>query len=155
MPTSAARALALAIALAALLPTAALAGDAPVIQVLSNRADLISGDDALVAVALPDGADPSAVKMRLNGDDVTSAFALRANGRYEGLVTGLAIGDNTLQAVVPGAGQDTATIVDHANGGPVVAGPQVQPWVCQAGAKDAKCNQPATYAYTYKSSTTG
>jgi hypothetical protein len=155
MSILAARATVLALALAALLPAAALAGDAPVIQVLSNRADLISGGDALVAVALPDGADPGAVKMRLNGDDITSAFALRANGRYEGLVTGLAVGDNTLQAVVPGAGQDTATIVDHANGGPVVAGPQVLPWVCQAGAKDAKCNQPATYAYTYKSSTTG
>src|SRR4051794_31697156 len=100
----------LALAVAAIAPAAAFAGDGPQIQVLSNRADVISGGDALVAVALPDGADPSAVQMTLNGDDVTSEFALRPNGQYEGLLTGLQIGDNTLHAVVPGAGQDSATI---------------------------------------------
>src|SRR3954453_6072253 len=142
---------ALTLAVAALAPAAAYAADGPQIQVLSNRADLISGGDALVAVAAPPG---SAVTVTLNGQDVTDQFGWRPNGECEGLVTALAIGDNTLQATTAD-GSDTATIVDHANGGPVVSGPQIQPWVCQSSAKDAKCNQPATYAYTYKSSTTG
>ena len=59
------------------------------ITVLSNRADLISGGDALVAIDLGN-ADASAVKVTLNGKDITNAFAVRENGQYEGLVTGLA-----------------------------------------------------------------
>jgi hypothetical protein len=35
------------------------------IEVVSNRADLISGGDALVALALPASADPADVRLRL------------------------------------------------------------------------------------------
>jgi len=129
--------------------------DGPQIQVLSNRADLISGGDALVAVALPAGTDPSAVTMSLNGSDVTSEFAERANGEYEGLLTGLDVGANTLTATLPGGATDSVTITDHANGGPVFSGPQVQPWVCASGTQAPKCDAAPTYAYQYKSSTTG
>src|SRR4051794_31237315 len=120
--------------------------DGPSIQVLSNRADLVSGGDALVGVALPDGTDPSAVQMALNGGDVTSEFAQRADGSYEGLVTGLDVGANTLTATLPDGSTDSVTITDHANGGPVFSGPQVQPWVCQNGSKEAKCDAAPTYA---------
>src|SRR3954452_2185925 len=71
------------------------------IDVLSNRADLISAGDALVAVAYPDGTDPAAIHVSLGGSDITNEFAMRENGRYEGLVTGLALGANTLKAVLP------------------------------------------------------
>ncbi|HWY23596.1 MAG TPA: DUF6351 family protein, partial [Nevskia sp.] len=57
---------------------------ASAIKVLSNRADLLSGGDALVEVVLPAGASASDVHVQLNGQDVTQAFALRANGRYLG-----------------------------------------------------------------------
>jgi Tannase-like family of unknown function (DUF6351) len=114
------------------------------IEVLSNRADLISGGDALVAV------DPANAKVSLNGRDITSDFALRPNGRYEGLVTGLVNGSNTLSG-----GGATVTILNHPIGGPVIAGPQVQPWVCQNGSQDPQCNAPTTYTYEYKSSLTG
>ena len=120
------------------------------IEVLSNRADLISGGDALVAVDFPSGADPSKVKVLLGTRDVTPEFALRPNGRYEGLVTGLALGSNTLSAA--GA---KATIVNHPIGGPVIAGPQVKPWVCQNGSADPQCNAPTSFSYEYKSSVTG
>jgi len=40
------------------------------IKVLSNRADLISGGDALVEVVLPPGADPRAVCLDVDGRDV-------------------------------------------------------------------------------------
>lgn len=119
------------------------------IEVLSNRADLISGGQALVTVHLPAGADPALTRVALNGNDITAAFAVRANGRYEGLVAGLVDGSNQLTATMPGA-QGSLVVTNHPIGGPVFAGPQVQPWVCQAGAKDKQCNAPTTFAYQYK-----
>ena len=62
------------------------------LEVLSNRADLISGGDALVAARLAGGADPATLRVDLDGVDVTGAFALRPSGRFEGLVTGLKVG---------------------------------------------------------------
>jgi uncharacterized tannase-like protein DUF6351 len=136
--------LVLAIAVASVALTSAAAASAAQINVLSNRADLISGGDALVAVT------PANAKVTLNGADITSEFANRANGRYEGLVTGLKLGSNTLSAA--GA---KATIVNHPIGGPVIAGPQIKPWICQNGSADPQCNAPTTYSYQYKSSLTG
>lgn len=126
-------------------------GEGSAIKLLSNRADLLSGDDALVEVLLPAGTDAAAVKMTLNGRDVSSQFARRDNGRYMGLLTGLALGSNTLKASYPG-GPSSYTLLNHPNGGPLFAGPQVQPWVCgNAAAVDAQCNQPAEYHFLYKS----
>ena len=59
-------------------------GGLPELNVLSNRADLISGGDALVQVVLPGRVDPSTVRVMLNGRDVTSAFAVRAGGAFRG-----------------------------------------------------------------------
>jgi hypothetical protein len=134
----------------------AQAGKGLSVQVISNRADLISGGDALVSVGLPPGTDPASVKVTLGGNDVSSQFAMRPNQAYEGLLTGLQLGTNVVKAEAPGGLGGQATIRDHANGGPVFAGPQVQPWVCQnAGAVDSQCNAPTTYSYQYKSSISG
>jgi hypothetical protein len=127
------------------------------IDILSNRADLISGGNALVQIATE---DPSAVHVALNGEDVTSAFALRPNGQFAGLVTGLRDGPNELTATSPSGGA-RITITNHPKGGPVFAGPQVQPWFCTTQdnglgpAEDAQCNAPTTYRLVYKSSVTG
>src|SRR4051794_4090081 len=88
--------LVLALSLFAAAP--AEAAKAPKIKVLSNRADLISSGDALVAINLPPGVRASRVRVRLNGQPVTSLFAKRENGRFEGLVTGLRDGRNRLTA---------------------------------------------------------
>ncbi|MGH3734111.1 MAG: DUF6351 family protein [Micromonosporaceae bacterium] len=120
------------------------------ISVLSNRADLVSAGDVLVAIALPDGVRPSKVRVSAGSRDVTGAFAVRENGRYEGLVTGLPLGRVTLRATA-GGHSDQVTLTNHRNGGPVFSGPQVQPWKCQPGAVDALCNQPPSYTLRYKS----
>jgi hypothetical protein len=125
------------------------------IEVLSNRADLISAGDALVRVNLPDGTDPAKVTVTDDGRDVTDAFALRPNGHFEGLVTGLDVGENHLVAKGPAGRTDRLTIVNHPNGGPVFSGPQIQPWQCQSGAVDAQCNQPAAYRFLYKRTSGG
>ena len=106
------------------------------IAVLSTRADLVSGGEALVQVVLPAGTGPSATRIDLNGGDVTSKFAVRANGQLEGLVTGLVNGPNLLTARLPGGYGAYLTIINHPIGGPAFAGPQIQPWLCQTGASD-------------------
>ncbi|HEX4563416.1 MAG TPA: DUF6351 family protein [Solirubrobacteraceae bacterium] len=126
------------------------------IHVLSNRSDAISGGDSLVSVSLPKGVNPASVKVKLGSTNVTSEFALRPNGSYEGVLTGLAVGANTLTAEALGQTSGKATIVNHAIGGPVLSGPQVQPWVCKnAHPTDAKCDEAPTYAYEYKNVATG
>src|SRR4051812_39368565 len=134
-------------------PSALAAPTPPSIQVISNRADLISAGDALVAIGLPAGADSA--RVTLGSRDVSGAFARRPNGRYEGLVTGLALGGNVLTPRPRSGASANVTIVNHPNGGPVFSGPQVSPWRCQGTATDAQCNEPVSYSYQYKSSLTG
>jgi len=131
-------------------PVAAAPVDALQIRVLSNRADLVSGGDALIAIGLPAGIDPSQVRVWLGNRDVTDAFAPRPDGRFAGLVTGLPLGRSVLRASGDGA-SDELVITNHPNGGPVFSGPHVQPWQCQSGARDAQCNQPPEYSFRYKS----
>ena len=152
----------------------------PTIQVLSNRADLISGGDALVQINLPQGVNPDlGVKVALNGALINSAFAVRPNGRYMGLVSGLNNGDNLL-TVRTTQGNAKITITNHPIGGPVFAGAQLQPWICatmvaqtvtvvgnpgstpptatattrasglNSDPLDAQCDTPPTYTYYYQ-----
>src|SRR5439155_15739170 len=87
---------------------AAVSAAPPEIVVLSNRADLISGGDALVEIKVPTWISAAkGVKVDVDGVNVNGAFAVRADGRYYGLVTGLKNGANVLRAMIPGG---TATI---------------------------------------------
>jgi uncharacterized tannase-like protein DUF6351 len=149
------RSLVAAVAVLLVAPAAASAAPALSIDVISNRADLISAGDALVAIDVPDGVDPASVTVTEDGRDVTDAFAQRPNGRFEGRVTGLDVGANELRASAPAADPAAITIANHPNGGPVLSGPQIQPWVCTNGSPDPQCDQPATYRYEYKSSLDG
>jgi hypothetical protein len=127
------------------------AGGALRIEVLSNRSDLVSGGDALVEVVLPRRVDPREVTVLLDGEDVSDRFRERPDGRYYGLVTGLEEGGNRLRATAPGVDADRARVVNHANGGPVFSGPQLDHYRCQETAVDAQCNEPAAYRLFYRS----
>ena len=160
--------------------SAPAAAAAPEIVVLSNRADLISGGDALVQINLPPAVNPAlGVKVALNGTLINSMFAVRPNGRYQGLVTGLNNGDNLLTATTP-QGRAKITINNHPIGGPVFSGGQLQPWICattvaqtvtvignsgstpptatattrvsglNSDPVDAQCDTPPTYSYYYQ-----
>jgi hypothetical protein len=150
------RAVGVAMLAALVFASSAEAAQAPEIKVLSNRADLISWGDALVAVKLPKGAAPSDVTVSVGKRDVTDAFAVRRDGRYEGLVRGLRLGPNVLTARVKGHDAARIVITNHRSGGPVFSGPLVQPWVCQDGASNKKtCDQTPQIEYMYKSSADG
>jgi hypothetical protein len=129
------------------------------LDVLSNRADLVSGGDALVEVTGFDPGEAAGIGVQLNGADVTGQFAVRAGGRFLGLLTGLRDGPNVLTAAVGRDNRDGARldITNHPIGGPVFAGPQVQPWDCDLHSQDtglgaptdAQCNTPAVFRLVY------
>jgi hypothetical protein len=134
-------------------------GGLPAIKVLSNQANLVSGGDALVQVVLPARVDPSTVRVSVDGRDVTAAFAVRADGRYLGVVTGLANGANDVMASMRNGPTVHLTVTSHPGGGPVFAGPQVQPWICESvsgfpAPTDAQCNAPASVSYVYMDAAT-
>src|SRR5687768_12370277 len=159
-------------AVIALTPTVAAAAPGPAASssrklqmlVLSNRADLISGGNALVEAQLPPGADASRLRVLLATDhgqrNVSEAFARRANGRILGLLERLPIGRSHLIAAIAGTshGNDATriTITNHPNGGPVFSGPQVAPWVCTTQtnglgpAQDPQCNAPPSHQFFYR-----
>jgi hypothetical protein len=129
----------------------ASAAGVPSIRVLSNRADILSGGDALVQVVPPGGADASKLTVAVDGGDVSKAFAVRADGRYLGLLTGLGNGDHVVTAASPGGGRGARLkITNHPIGGPVIAGPQIKPWGCFAGSLDDQCNRPVQYDFYYR-----
>lgn len=129
---------------------AAKAGTKTTITVLSNRADLVSGGDALVRVDLPARVGKGKVKLTVGTRNVTRQFH-RQGLRLEGLLTGLKPGRNVLTARLKDGSGARLTIHDHPIGGPVFAGPQPQPRACQKGAVDAQCNEPTRFNYVYKS----
>jgi hypothetical protein len=193
-------AFAAALALTALTPLAALADgarqgahddnddehdDGPsnkafAIRTLSNRADLISGGDALVEVQVPRSVPMNKVKLTLNGVDVGSAFVADAAARtLRGVLKGLTVGNNQVVARStenrherPSA---SLTITNHPRGGPVLLATQTQPWICatptpvaavgntpasnasglSTTAVDAQCNIATEYKLFYRSTTPG
>jgi hypothetical protein len=105
------------------------------IRTLSNRADLVSDGDVLVEVQVPKTVPMDKVTLSLNGSDVGSAFVADPAARtFRGLVTGLALGANSLVADSNGQGNGrpwaSLTITNHPRGGPILSGPQVTPFYC-------------------------
>ncbi|MDX1803872.1 MAG: DUF6351 family protein [Alcanivorax sp.] len=130
-------------------PTQKVRGDGE-IRVLSNRADLISGGDALVEVVAADPANLKGAQVKLGTTEVTGMLTPTDAGTLKGLLSGLALGDNTLTVTLADHSVLQRHIINHPNGGPVFSGPQVQPWHCNnAQAVDAQCNQPPNYSFKY------
>ena len=127
------------------------ASDNVAIKVLSNRADVISGGDALVQVVRPADAKGEPVTVKVGDRDVTAKFG----DDGVGLIDGLANGPNVVTATLGDGRGARITITNHPIGGPVFAGAQVQPWICQDGAKDAQCNRPTEISYQYMDAASG
>lgn len=127
------------------------------IEVLSGRADLVSGGDALLAVSGV-GARPG-LRVEVDGRDVTGRFAPAPDGRLVGLVDGLRDGRNEVTAR-SGVGGARLTVTNHPIGGPLIAGPQLQPWICGTEREglgppaDAQCNAGAVHSFVYRNAVT-
>ena len=137
------------------------------ITTLSTRPELVSGGDVLVRIDVPRSVRPARVKVELNGHDVTGVFRIDADGRsVTGLVTGLRLGRNTLEASAGGRGgnSERLTIKNHPITGPILSGPQQQPFICETQSftlpvtggnlgppLDANCSVGTRVDYIYKS----
>jgi hypothetical protein len=133
-------------------------GGAVTISVLSTRADLVSGGDALIEVALPAGAEGAGLQVTAGERDVTPSFTARSATGVRGVVDQLPVGPTTIEARLPDGRGARLTVTNHPRGGPVLAGPQVVPWICTTAANglgpptDAQCNAPARTTYQYQPS---
>src|SRR5205823_6385109 len=131
-----------------MLPARAASRPRPIeLRVLSGRADLVSGGSALIQVVLPPGA--RGLRVSSSAADVTRNFGKGPDGKLEGLVDGLQLGTNVVKAKAMGARGAQLVLTDHPIGGPVLSGPQIQPWACQKGATDPQCNARPIFAYSY------
>jgi hypothetical protein len=141
---------AIAIVAALLQADTATAVEDVTIEVVSNRADLVSGGDALVEISTGGAGAPT---VEVDGRDVSDGF-VQTGSTYLGRIEGLALGDNVVTATAGGAGA-TLTIKNHPIEGPVFSGPHISPWICTTaaqglGAPDAKCNAPTRVDYFYQ-----
>ncbi|WP_156919936.1 DUF6351 family protein [Comamonas composti] len=130
------------------------------LQVLSSRADMVSGGSAVVRVGLPEGIQASEVRVFAGQAEVTSALAADAQGRHlQGLVEGLALGESRLLARVGEADKPKAlgelALVSHAADAPVFSGPRLTPFECRTvnaelGAPlDANCSVATRHDWFY------
>src|SRR5216117_1202144 len=168
------------LALGAVFLVTAQAGEDPSnfeIVTLSNRADLISGGDALIEVRVPKNVPLNGVRLSLNGHDVTGAFTANAAApTLRGLVSGLVEGRNDFAAGESHGGREARLVItNHPVGGPVLLGSQTTPWICATPtpvpasgntpasnasglttfAVDAQCNIATEYKLFYRTTTTG
>src|SRR3954464_14895327 len=122
---------------------------APQVKVLSNRADLVSGGDALVSVTLPRGVKTSRLRVRAGSRNVTSALRRTGSRSLVGLARKLPVRRVAPPARISGESAARLYVTNHPIGGPVLAGPQIKPWTCPTGAKDAKGNPAPSYKFLY------
>jgi hypothetical protein len=140
---------------------------AAALQILSSKAEYVSGGSALLKVVLPYGAAGRGFTVMVGKTDVTSAFAPVAQGEYVGLVTGLADGQNTIiltparNAALPAS----LTVTNYPISGPMFSGPHITPFICQTGSlklpdgstlkavpNDPNCSAETNVQYVYRSS---
>jgi len=137
------------------------------IRTLSSPPNLISGGSVLVRVELPEEAGQEA-RVLLNGQDVTSAFRHGEDeDKLTGLVTGLKLGGNVLQVIAQGGSSAKLQLTNYSIKGPIVSGPQIQPFICQTQTfklpdgtflgppLDADCSAPTVVNYVYMSTAGG
>ena len=129
------------------------------IQVLSSRADTVSGGDAVIQVGLPAGISTQQVTILHNGSDVTSGFVATDVRTLQGLVSGLNVGLNTLVATSRVDGRIIAKLAvqNWPLYGPVFAGPRRRPWICETEASglgpppaSGPCVAPTRYDWFYR-----
>jgi hypothetical protein len=136
-----------------------------VVEVVSTRADMVTGGQALVRVDVPRTVPPHRVRVSIDGRDVTDAFASDPHGNRSllGVVDGLKLGDNTIKVTAKGEGRGRPSaeliVVNHPITGPVFSGPHQTPFICQTEAfglgpaLDADCSAVTRVEYVYR--TTG
>ena len=138
------------------------------IEVLSSPPEYVSGGDARIAIEVPQNVPPHQVRVSVDGVDVTDAFEqIDGTRTLEGVVTGLAEGDNLLEVRSNGNGNGRPSaelvLTNYDIKGPMFSGPQQVPFLCaddgdRANAElgpaiDADCSVDTVVSFKYR--TTG
>ena len=114
---------------------AALASSSPQaedvqLRVLSSPANYVSGGDARIEVRAAPGLHDK-LALYLNGSRLDVALQKSGTHRVEAVVSGLRVGDNTLEVYVKGQSRrDTLALTNYPITGPMFSGPQQSPFVC-------------------------
>ncbi|MFL6118552.1 DUF6351 family protein [Actinophytocola sp.] len=99
------------------------------VEVLSGPAKYVSGGAARIRVDVPRSVALGAVRVALNGDDVTGDLA-PAGHTLEGVLRGMPVGANTVTAVASRRERVSLVLVDHPVTGPMFAGPHQADFFC-------------------------
>jgi hypothetical protein len=126
-------------------------GDPVQVRALSGRADIVSGGDALIEIAVPSGTTLDAITVTAGTRDVSGDFGPGGPG-LRGLVTDLPVGATTITARLSDGSGAHLVVHNAPQGGPVFSGPLVQPWTCNNGSAAPDCSAEPTVAYWYQAS---
>jgi len=133
------------------------------IRALSTKAELVSGGDVLLQIDGPANLTAKSLRVMVNGKDESAAFKPAPGSMgLVGLVTGLNVGSNSIQASMRGS-KATAqlTVVNHPITGPVLYSPHQTPFICETQAVglgaplDADCSANTKVEYFYRSTSVG
>src|SRR5258708_4061102 len=129
------------------------------ISTLSTKPELVSGGDVLVRIDVPRKVSLQSVRVELNGRNISGTFRADAGERtLTGLVSGLRLGKNVLEASVRGKGHgrsERLTLTNHPISGPIFSGSHQTPFICETevfglgAALDEDCSAPTKVEYLY------
>ena len=136
---------------------------------VSTRPYLVTGGDVLLRIEAGEDLDLSQVRVSANGMDVTEQFSPAVHGgSLIGLVEGLRIGDNEIEARIPESDVVAALeLTNYPISGPIISGPHEMPYLCQteefttAGGEtlgaplDENCSVETRVEYVYLSTQDG
>jgi hypothetical protein len=100
------------------------------IATLSSRPEMVSGGDTLVKIELPDSVALNKVTVTRNGVNVSAKFKPGSGHFLVGLVDGLKLGENKLEAKA-GVESASLTVTDYPTTGPIFSGTHESPFVCE------------------------
>jgi hypothetical protein len=133
-----------------------------ILSIVSSSADQVSGGEARVTVQIPDGMESDDLQVTAGDTDVTDAFSPNDSGAMEGVVSGLAVGENVVRASSRSDVADPAelTLVNHPISGPMFSGEQQQPFLCSSDGDladlelgptiDEQCSVETIVSYKYR-----
>ncbi len=99
------------------------------VGVLSSKAWMVAGTDALLEVEVLDASISAAPTITSNGTDVTAAFAPDASGKLVGRITNVQPGANEVR-VTHGGYTARLAITGNPVDGPIISGPHQSPFIC-------------------------
>ena len=147
------------------------------VRVVSTQAHLVSGGDVLIEV-VTSATSSDRLALAVNGESQAVEFAAMSTAdgspSYLALVSGLQLGENTIEVDASGSSTRVA-VVNYPITGPIISGPQQEPYFClgelPAGRRgkprfavgngeslddtslDASCSLPTRVDYVYRSTT--